>query len=519
MHRALQILEIVDMICEATPVDGRDLANLARTCSFFFAPAATVLWREQDTIIHLLKCMPDNLWDMKMRFNPPRLDIRLRRSITSADWARPLLYMPRVKSFVLHATFENSDFFEAIGWSLPAEYIFPNLEALEWDPRHPGDCVFRYLNLFLSSHLRNLSLAGPKSFADLCIFEKIAIKCPLLNHFFLGWLDETSDSFDASTAVVSAFVCGLRHLETLNVPDLDDVALAHTAQLSHMKDLTIRSDRLIPLDFLQSEAFPALSELALLSMEQASAMFTALGECSLTGFALLDSENQPTRHVARQFYSTLANSCSHLSLRDIHIPGTHPSDLPTITMDQAPVYSVGGEILEPLFSFINLVSVHLSHPVGFDLDDVTIELLARAWPRIEHLTLGAGSSRHIPSRVTLRGLASFAQHCYHLETLHLTFDASVVSPLQNDETRVPQTALDYLHVALSPVGDPQCVAEYLFEIFPALEDIRTLHDAISTTLDEQELQERLLSETSISATHIIWKDVELKHLMIRNPYP
>ncbi|KAJ7674000.1 hypothetical protein DFH06DRAFT_1292749 [Mycena polygramma] len=430
--------------------------------------------------------------------------------------------MPRVKSFELNTTFENSDFFEAIGWSLPAECIFPNLEELDWETPHPGDCAFRYLNLFLTPRLRNLSLTGFNGFADLCVFEKIAVKCPSLKHFFLGWPDENRVSYEASTAVVSTFVCRLKNLETLNVPDLDIVALAHVAQLPRMKDLAIRSERLIPSHFPHRGVFPALVELALWTMEQASAMFTALGECSLTAFMLLGTGSQPpTNHVARKFYSTLANSCSHSTLRDIRVSGNR---IDSSTMStEASIYSIGGEILEPLFSFTNLVSVVLSHPVGFDLDDATIALLARAWPQIERLTLEAGSTWHVPSRVTLRGLASFAQHCRHLRTLHLTLDARVISPInQNDEPRVSQTTLVYLHVAVSPVGDSQSVAEFLFEIFPALEDIRTLYDDISTAVNddvEQRLRLRLLSEAPIGATHKIWKDVEVKHLMLRNPYP
>ncbi|KAJ7674003.1 hypothetical protein DFH06DRAFT_1173742 [Mycena polygramma] len=73
MHRGLQIPEIVEMVCEAAAVEEceranqANLASLARTCSFFFAPAVTVLWRQQDTIVNLLRCMPDGLWDVQER--------------------------------------------------------------------------------------------------------------------------------------------------------------------------------------------------------------------------------------------------------------------------------------------------------------------------------------------------------------------------------------------------------------------------------------------------------------------
>jgi hypothetical protein len=73
MHRGLGILEIVEMICaqlgfessESLSTDATSaLSALARTSQFFHNPALNVLWRHQDTIVNLLKCMPEDLWDI-----------------------------------------------------------------------------------------------------------------------------------------------------------------------------------------------------------------------------------------------------------------------------------------------------------------------------------------------------------------------------------------------------------------------------------------------------------------------
>jgi hypothetical protein len=70
MHRALELLEIVETICDQVykqPIPSemrKDLAILARTCTSFLNPALNVLWRDQQTICNLLRCMPDDLWDI-----------------------------------------------------------------------------------------------------------------------------------------------------------------------------------------------------------------------------------------------------------------------------------------------------------------------------------------------------------------------------------------------------------------------------------------------------------------------
>jgi hypothetical protein len=78
MHRALKIVEVVEMICGQldaqldNPLSNRwyqhasrsSLARLARTSTTFLDPALNVLWRHQGTLVHLLKCMPSDVWDI-----------------------------------------------------------------------------------------------------------------------------------------------------------------------------------------------------------------------------------------------------------------------------------------------------------------------------------------------------------------------------------------------------------------------------------------------------------------------
>jgi hypothetical protein len=82
MHRGLEIPEIAEMIAEQVGThchqsalgeekasQRRDLSALARTSKTFLHPALNILWRAQDTIVPLLKCMPADLWDISVRPN------------------------------------------------------------------------------------------------------------------------------------------------------------------------------------------------------------------------------------------------------------------------------------------------------------------------------------------------------------------------------------------------------------------------------------------------------------------
>jgi hypothetical protein len=106
MHRALDIVELVENICaHLAPADlvrlktdtARDLALLSRTSTIFLDPALDVLWRSQDSLIHLLRCMPDDLLEIPVV--PP--DPERRYSHGRSPPAPPIV---RILPFSLHSS-------------------------------------------------------------------------------------------------------------------------------------------------------------------------------------------------------------------------------------------------------------------------------------------------------------------------------------------------------------------------------------------------------------------------------
>ncbi|KAJ7122086.1 hypothetical protein C8R44DRAFT_735807 [Mycena epipterygia] len=65
MHRTLRIPEMVHLIISHVAAEdgASDLAVLARTCTSFHDTALDELWARQSSIINLIRCMPEDLWE------------------------------------------------------------------------------------------------------------------------------------------------------------------------------------------------------------------------------------------------------------------------------------------------------------------------------------------------------------------------------------------------------------------------------------------------------------------------
>ncbi|KAJ7145559.1 hypothetical protein C8R44DRAFT_755517 [Mycena epipterygia] len=143
MHRSLEILEIVEMICahffpdqnasiywreEAT----RDLVAIATTCRMFRDPALDLVWRAQRTLEHLLRCMPGDLWEPPVVPKCTHL-LRLRRPIMPTDWDRPFFYASRIRHLSVYyaARLPAPHVLRELSLCLPRDCLFPNLRSMD----------------------------------------------------------------------------------------------------------------------------------------------------------------------------------------------------------------------------------------------------------------------------------------------------------------------------------------------------------------------------------------------------
>ncbi|KAJ7159067.1 hypothetical protein C8R43DRAFT_1124702 [Mycena crocata] len=480
MHRALHIAEIVDIICGHMLTDGpaprkprqSDLAALAQTSTTFEEPALCILWSLQETFMNIVKCLPaDALEETRVE----GLEVlRLSRTITPADCERPLKYARYVKSFLYYAADEgrmpSADVFDAIVRLLPQEHIFPNIRMLAWLPATSlaARPLFPYISRFLGPKLKDLSISV-LSGGQISSLPSISMQCPTLRQAVV--ITDLEDEDAVFLQNISAFVVGLKHVEFLQVDELDRAAFDHLSQLPSLKSLTLRAqldEELEPSTAESDDTFPALQTLVFCHVTPTRAA-TFLREASplqlreLTiGAAFLVPEED-----TNALFKAMAAHLSHTTLLHVCL-GMKDSSSPAIPAPDIPRYALTGSTLSNLFRFVNLRTVDLRAPVGFAFDDAAAWDMARAWPRVERLKLRptANAREMCPVRLTLHGVRAFAAHCPALRELNLSFTTRVVPEL--DASYIPQTSLATLGVGRSLVSSPADVARFIRGIFPEL---------------------------------------------------
>ncbi|KZP25523.1 hypothetical protein FIBSPDRAFT_855705 [Athelia psychrophila] len=145
-------------------------------------------------------------------------------------------------------------------------------------------------------------------------------------------------------------------------------------------------------------------------------------------------------------------------------------DAPSGTTDTATWTLTSLRPFEPLTHLRRLVLDTTLPPC---LNDADMEILARWWPKVEHLELGGLVSDlncvHPDStnRTTLACLHSFAKWCTRLETLVLNLDVTAYP--SDAQCGVAQTSLRNLALGSTLAPEPADLARYLGRVFPALE--------------------------------------------------
>ncbi|KAJ6456583.1 hypothetical protein C8R47DRAFT_1029277 [Mycena vitilis] len=520
MHRALRIPEIVGLVCDHLEYiyithDGpNDFATLARTCKSFHDPALDVLWRRQNTLANVLKCLPSDVWEEMPDVKPPQLPaVRFVKTPQPADWTRPLNYAHRIRRLTLLPArrravhdFPTSDVLAMIELCFPGGYLCHNLQDLVWSPEG-NTPAFHYIRLFLGPHITHASIQLPPHVADMSPLS--SLRYPELKSLnFKG----SPDDAPLILRTLCTFAPELAKIERLSLNSLDRPVLLHLSRLPRLRSLDLSKTVLDPQDFVNEidiaqDPFPALRKLSLddTAVESATELVNMMQDCRLNDFFMY-SNLLSLQAATGKLYAALAGHVSFTTLHCIWMIEMR-DDLVPPPVSAIASYVITGHTLAPLFSFKNLILVHLTGPVGFDIDDTPAWDMARAWPKIRSLTLSASTALHHSSSMTLHGLRAFATHCAELRRLAIAFDASTVPPFDSSPAaRISQRVLHALHVETSPIGDPPTVAKYLSGLFLGLVSIYTWNETRWSEPAEDDEDE----ETAAArARHTQWKYVEV----------
>ncbi|KAJ7105967.1 hypothetical protein C8R44DRAFT_745618 [Mycena epipterygia] len=449
MFRALEIPEILDAIFAEThnglATRMRPLAALARTCRAFQELALDQLWRSQNTLHNIIRCLPTDLWEENL-------------------WQETRIN-PRQSRFSTHIW----ELLATLALNMPEHVLLPNLRVLRfWGAQAEVDFPSRCL--LLNPSLRHLSWPIPITPSNLALLPILVRDCLLLT---------TLDASNPDSGVHPT--PDLLHLQRL-------VLSTFTRALNHLEDITLEQPGTSTAESTEHPRFQALRnlELRISELAVAASYFSAFFNYSLDRLCI-STKSLAMNSTIAALYAAVSSHVAHDTLRILEIGNpAHPllEGLPIPAREDVPQYLVNGHALRPLFEFSNLTSLTLHAPVGFDIDDATAWLMAPAWPQLTNLYMDTATSVIHPPSLTLRGLSAFARHCPLLKRLGMVFDGRHVPPI--DDTAEIRISLDYFHVGASPVYDPLSVATFISAIFG--DDIAisslVLDDEGNNTLDD-----------------------------------
>ncbi|KAJ6550437.1 hypothetical protein DFH09DRAFT_1168881 [Mycena vulgaris] len=511
MHRSLRIPEIIWHICShLNPVPragAADLAALARTSNIFYDPALDALWWEQDTIMNLMRCMP-GVWEtltpspgfLSLFLNLVGRPVSATRPIVASDWDRVKRYSHRVKSL---KCLDNDGLaltrvFEAIQLGAQDGPLLPNLRHFSWN--HSDKHLLPFIDLFLGPNITIFGIGSVEHNAHYSVLANVAHRYPALFGVYIGRLDpdyeDQSDDEDhdgdstdkegsgprPTDGDLSTFVCALTAPQFVDVGTLDLAALTHLGGLATLRILTTT----LPA----SISFPSASNGTLFPHLQMAKLQIERGDI-LGMTELVRTWNcPPLQSLEIQFesksYDSFTGSLGLQSFQELHDAlSTHcaPASLEIFKLDatddndsSASEFVYPGHLLRSFICFSNLIVVSIEVLNGYELDDEVVSDLAHAWPHLRELRLGTMAHSHHP-RTTLLSLHALAQHCLHLHTLEMTFDATTIpAAATTSQARIIQNSLVVLDPAFSHISDVFPVARFLSSMFTNLKKMEWRHN-------------------------------------------
>ncbi|KAJ7262626.1 hypothetical protein C8J57DRAFT_1231990 [Mycena rebaudengoi] len=442
-----------------------------RSLSIFHDPALDALWWEQDTIMNLMRCMPD-VW--KTLTLPPGLltaflNITAARPIIASDWDRVKRYSHRVRSLKSLDIdgLALSHVFEAIQLGAPDGHLLPNLRHFAWG--HTNKDLLPFIDLFLGPNITTFGIGSVQHNAHYSVLANVAHRYPALVGVFIGHLepdedysddeDYDGDSADKEGSVprptdcdLCTFVCAMTEPQFVDVGTLDLAALTHLGASNgtlfpHLQIVKLqieRGDILGMTELVRTWNCPPLQSLEIQFETKSYDRFTS--SIGLQSF--------------QEFHDALSTHCAPASVEIFKFDATDDRD------SNAREFVYPGHLLRSLICFSNLIDVSIQVLNGYELDDEVVSDLAHGWPISFAL-----------ERVLTAIIRALAQHCLHLHTLEMTFDATTIpAAATTPQARIIQNSLVVLDLAFSHISDVFPIARFLSGMFTSLGQMESAND-------------------------------------------
>ncbi|KAI0365895.1 hypothetical protein BV20DRAFT_1056057 [Pilatotrama ljubarskyi] len=490
------------------------IAHLARTCRLFLEPSLNSLWRNQITLLPLLRTLPDDAWgevyDSKGKWTGTDDPLR---PLMPRDWERFDYYAQRIQALgFFNYEFEDQ---ESRIWEWPSAagqalsvsvatmswlsqhrrkpWLLPNLRRLRWNAYDAG--ITRFLPIFLGPRFTSLAICfKPQLAFDLLTYrpQDLAGVLGVLHHIcpsatglqvyqrhpssVVGPAKEFGYNCDELRAYsVNArlhaedmpLLCGLASRPRLAKVflSMDDVLLGKLDRM-HWK---------LPCGLSPLPAFSALEELwlRLPSLGPCADFIRSMHTCQLHT-VILELTGLCGAPAVYAFFVALRDRCNRatlqvLRMRQISVP-PEAENAPV-----SPEECVTGADLVPLLEFHNVRSFKLDLCLFGEFIWWDVESIADAWPLLVDLVLLGEWGTSVRRTISWRSIAYLLSRCQYLEVLHLAFAVGVYN--MQDFTRRrdfrPNHCLRILHILDS--GLPMDFSSFAFSIWIVAPRLQVLH--------------------------------------------
>ncbi|EGN94384.1 hypothetical protein SERLA73DRAFT_162998 [Serpula lacrymans var. lacrymans S7.3] len=486
MHFCLQLPEILDVILEyALYENGRRrtdaVAAIASTCRTLSYPALVALWKEQTSLVPLLKCLPPDAWTIERpsTYNTFKGIFKLLRVPNKdSDWDRVLHYANLIRSLGSESTSPSSSFsrpfhvkddvFSALRLYLPRALLLPNLKYFN-RPIGGDDYDYIHTSLFYGPNL--VSFQWTRVFQPVPIGDTVELleclerqssnlQTLAVQHFTR--IGNNRPIFPQFWKVVGSF----KHLQHLSCPTnsitfpLFNLYLLHLRNLQSL-DLLLDGTSPLPLPTGSTVVFPFLAKVHVRLMDMDSLdPFTSLISSSPISDLKIVLDNSSSV-ITEEFFSSL-QSPSLLA---------HMENLVIMSSIRAGPHSsiLSCDILQPLLAFKNMRILALLLDCASGIDNSFVKEMAFSWTKLESL-LFSPYSKLDECKVTLAGLIPFAEGCKRLTSLAMPIDGRISPDVDEMQDLLGPSAnmLVSLDVGFSPIQDPIAVAHFLSRLFPNL---------------------------------------------------
>ncbi|TFK45231.1 hypothetical protein OE88DRAFT_1669528 [Heliocybe sulcata] len=466
------------------------LNQLARTNKeLLLEPALDELWRKQDSIVPLIKCLPK---DLVVDGDRPTF----RRPMFPTDWARFKEYAARIQVLVVDDTICRSILRDLGVYSRNfLTNLLPKLRTLTW-PASSANWL-AHLPPFTNANLKSLHLRVRVRDDDLHkVFHRWGDYLPHLvkdlESLSLELVDDgkkPSHPYRYTPAPITTSPLKLEKLRSFEwqLPLYRSV-LMDLAELRNLSRMLIRLARDEEAGeewrgILGDGAFPELKHLTILGHDIAhcARFMEDLGRRSFETLELLaDSgsstrEKEETMRVLEHVGSSLdPETLSKLTIK----AGDENTEFHGITFD---------ELRRTVLKFRNLTYLALDTSCSVDGCNDDLEEFAQAWPSMETLQLGRWPYLE-DTKLTIHGLKSFARHCPRLYKLVISvdvriadddwitkYDGDTAGAISSDDVEGPgycqNTSLRHLMLGDSLIDHPLAVARFLHWMFPELDTV------------------------------------------------